>query len=61
MKDEEFKNKINEIIDFIIFAIAFLPCFIWIFTVFIAYMIVFKLSLTIAKNIYNKLIDIFRR
>lgn len=68
MKDEEFKNKITELTDFIIdsltplmFTMAFLPCLIWLFMLFVAYMFLFRIPIEIIKNIYNKLVDIFRR
>ena len=68
MKDEDIKNKVGELIDLgvdsmspLIFAMAFLPCFIWLFMLFVAYIVLFKIPASIIKNIHNKLVDIFKR
>lgn len=69
MKDEEeIKSKVVELTDYVVdslspsmFAMAFLPCIIWLFMLFVAYTVLFKIPASIIKNIYNKLVDIFKR
>lgn len=70
MKDEEeeIKSKVVELTDYVVdslspamFAMAFLPCIIWLFMLFVAYTVLFKIPASIIKNIYNKLVDMFKR
>ena len=52
MKDEEeIKNKVVELTDYVVdslspamFAMAFLPCIIWLFMLFVTYTVLFKIS-----------------
>jgi ribose/xylose/arabinose/galactoside ABC-type transport system permease subunit len=67
MKDEK-KEKLIDLLEnlfddlgYFRWFIVLMPCIIWILIIAFIDKVLFEMPFLIAKNIYNKLVDIFKR